>query len=97
MGVIDVQEHFRAFSMTAAKFRSMAEAAGLCCIGQELINWGTKRPIDCISVFTVQGSAWAGPYRLIENRHFMDEAESLRKLSALYGLRRRQAEADPPS
>jgi SAM-dependent methyltransferase len=44
-------EHWRAPTMSAAKFRSYATAAGLRCVVQELIPWGGTDFSDCLSVF----------------------------------------------
>jgi SAM-dependent methyltransferase len=78
-------DHWRATSMTAQRFRQFAQQAGLQCISQELINWGGRRLIDCISVFTTKSSGWAGSPQVVRNPNFMREAEQLRILSRLYG------------
>jgi SAM-dependent methyltransferase len=44
-------EHWRAPTMSAARFREYAEAAGLRCLVQELIPWGGTDFSDCLSVF----------------------------------------------
>ncbi|SEO75312.1 class I SAM-dependent methyltransferase [Trujillonella endophytica] len=44
-------EHWRAPTMSAAKFRRYARAAGLRCVVQELIPWGGPDFSDCLSVF----------------------------------------------
>lgn len=86
-GVGAIEQHWwRAFSMTAGKFERFADAAGLQCISQEIINWNTRRLIDCISIFTRQGSRWARPNRVIRNKRFVAEAKQLAELSALYGV-----------
>ncbi len=77
-------DHWRARSMTAGKFRLHAERAGLLCIGQETINWGTRRLIDCLSVFTRKDSPWARPVARLKNPHFMREARHVSKLGRLY-------------
>ena len=82
-GVID-PSHWRAPSMTAELFHQYCTEAGLDCIGQELINWRSKRPIDCMSQFTLRGSRWSRPHILIENRNFMAEAEHARATHTLY-------------
>ena len=78
------QTHWRAFSMTARLFANFCERAGLQCISQELVNWGTKQLIDCFSVFTLKTTAWARANVVVENRDFMKEAEMIRRLSHLY-------------
>lgn len=79
--------HWRASSMTAGRFKQYAEEAGLQCISQEIINWGgTEYLIDCITVFTRNGSTWARPNRVVRNGDFMREVEYASTLSQLYGV-----------
>jgi len=77
-------DHWRAYSMTAKIFDEYCERAGLQCIGQELVNWGTRKLIDCFSVFTLRRSRWARPKIIIRNGDFMREAEMIRRSSELY-------------
>lgn len=80
------RNHWRAYSMTAGKFKAYAEEADLQCITQEKINWGkTKRLIDCITIFTKKNSIWASPHRVLRNKEFMREAKYSSRLSKLYG------------
>jgi 2-polyprenyl-3-methyl-5-hydroxy-6-metoxy-1,4-benzoquinol methylase len=44
-------EHWRAPTMSAARFRQYADAAGLRCVVQELLPWGGTDFSDCLSVF----------------------------------------------
>jgi SAM-dependent methyltransferase len=74
----------RALSMTARRFEELAEQAGLACISQELVNWSSRRLIDCLSVFTPRGSRWARPNRVIRNPHFMCEAGLIRRMASVY-------------
>ena len=71
--------------MSADGFARLAAGAGLRCIGQEMINWKTGRLIDCLSLFTREGSVWERPNRRIRNHGFMKEAAYLFRLSHLYG------------
>jgi len=82
-GLID-QAHCRASSMTAALFEQYCDQAGLQCVGQELVNWGTTRLIDCFSLFTRKTASWARPNRIVENPHFMSQAAAIRRLSHVY-------------
>lgn len=84
-GLIESDDHARAFSMTAEKFRRFAGEAGMRCVSQEIINWGTNRLIDCMTVFTGIGSAGPREPRIEKNGNFMREACAIRRLSALYG------------
>jgi len=83
------QDHWRASSMSAAKFEAYVEEAGLQCISQEIINWGGENLIDCISVFTRKDSIWARPNKTIMNKEFMREAKYVSKLAELYGVNTR--------
>ena len=77
--------HWRAASMTARHFKQACSEAGLECISQELVNWGTNAAlIDCFSVFTRRGSAWARPNRVLINKSFMDEAAYQSRVMRLY-------------
>jgi SAM-dependent methyltransferase len=78
---------WRAFSMTAAVFEQCCERAGLQCICQEQVNWGSRRAIDCFSTFVRRNSKWARPNSVARNRDFMKEAELVRRWSRL-SLRR---------
>jgi SAM-dependent methyltransferase len=85
LGIIEDKDHWRAHSMTAAKFKKYAEKAGLKCISQELITWSTKRLlIDCISVCAREDSGFASR-GVVENRAFMKEARYFARLSKFYG------------
>jgi cyclopropane fatty-acyl-phospholipid synthase-like methyltransferase len=75
---------WRALSMTAREFREHCEAAGLQCITQELINWDTRRTMDCMSTFTTRSSSWARPNRIIVNPGFMAEAKAVKRRAPLY-------------
>ncbi len=77
--------HWRAPSVTAERFVEMAQAAGLHCIGQELINWeGGVQLLDSISVVTRPGSVWDRPNVVVHNRLFRQEARSTRRSAAAY-------------
>jgi ubiquinone/menaquinone biosynthesis C-methylase UbiE len=85
LGLVEpVDIHWRAPSMTAARFKDLAESAGLECLSQEIVNWGAKQLTDCITIFTRKGSRWARPNRVVRNNHFWREAESTNVLSRLY-------------
>ena len=84
MDEVDAQ-HGRDPVTTDEKVRRFAEAQGLRCLGQELINWGTERAlIDAISLFCQADGAWEGAGEVLENPDFMDEVRYLRRLAALY-------------
>jgi SAM-dependent methyltransferase len=78
-------DHWRARSMTASIFELMCERAGLRCVTQELVTWGTESiMIDCFSVFTAAGPAGAAANRVIENPEFMKEADIVKRRAATY-------------
>lgn len=83
-GLID-KDHWRGQSMTAEKFCQLAASHGLQCIGQEVINWSTKREIDCLSVFCKEGASWARPNVVLRNGRFMDVVQQIGELSRVYG------------
>lgn len=77
-------DYWRGTSMSADRFRALAEAAGLVCVGQETINWLGSRPIDCISLATRPGSTWDRPTVTVNNPFFMAEAASAFRVSQVY-------------
>lgn len=77
----------RSMSMTARKFEKYVVKADMQCISQEIINWGTRRLIDCISVFTQKGSIWMRTNKIMRNGEFMREPKWASKLSDLYGVK----------
>lgn len=90
LGLVD-NDGLRGADMDAELFESYARQAGMQCIGQELINWASKRLIDCISIFTPAASKWARPNTILKNPDFMREAEYVRRLSRLYRAWGREA------
>jgi SAM-dependent methyltransferase len=81
--VLDRQQG-RALSMTASRFEERAAAVGLKCISQELVNWDSRRLIDCISIVTPAGSRWVRPNQIWRNGDFMKEATPIRRLASAY-------------
>jgi len=79
--------HMRAFSMTAQRFEDLCQKAGLQCVGQEIVNWRSKRLIDSLSVFTLADSDRGRPNRVVRNSDFMLEAELTRQIAPLYHTR----------
>jgi hypothetical protein len=83
-GLID-PDHWRGLSVSASLFAKAAHDAGLQCIGQEVINWGTsRRMIDCFSLVTRPTSKWARPNTVVRNPNFMREARQVARTSRLY-------------
>jgi SAM-dependent methyltransferase len=84
IGYVDDPTHWRAFTMTAQVFERGCDKAGLRCIGQETVNWGSTRTIDCFSLFTRAGSVWARENHVIANPDFMREAELIKRRACVY-------------
>jgi SAM-dependent methyltransferase len=83
-GLID-SDHWRGLSVSASSFAKTAHDAGLMCIGQEIINWGTsRRMIDCFSLVTRPTSKWARPNTVVHNPNFMKEARQVSRSARLY-------------
>ena len=79
--------HWRAQSVSASGFAELSEAAGLRCVGQELVNWeGGVLLLDSMSVVTQPGSRWDHPHSPVKNRFFRLEARSIRKSGSVYSL-----------
>jgi SAM-dependent methyltransferase len=77
--------HWRAPSVTAARFAELCDIVGLQCVGQELINWeGGVLLLDCLSVIARPGSRWDRPNRVVKNRLFRVEARAIRRSGSLY-------------
>lgn len=83
---VHVIEHaqWRALTMTAELFRQYCDASGLQCLSQELVNWSTKRLIDCLSIISRPSSFATAPTEVLRNDGFMDEARAVRKRAQLY-------------
>jgi SAM-dependent methyltransferase len=77
-------EHWRARSMTAERFEELSTSAGISCIGQEIINWGSPRLIDCLSVVTTPGSKWDRSNVVVRNENFMPEGQSAHAIAQVF-------------
>jgi SAM-dependent methyltransferase len=78
-------KHWRAPSVTAARFADLCELSGLRCVGQELVNWeGGVLLLDCMSTVARPGSRWDRPNRVLKNRLFRVEARAVRRSGSLY-------------
>jgi SAM-dependent methyltransferase len=71
---------WRAPSMSAQKMRTFVEEAGMICIQQEIVPWGTGWPwmIDCMSTIV---NTPGNQCRVVRNPRFMEEAEAIRRIS----------------
>lgn len=88
IGLIESKEHLRAHSMSALKFDKLCEKYSLKCIGQEVINWDSKRLIDSISIFCRESSKWNRPNVVLRNQKFSKEERiHINKMSNIYGIK----------
>ncbi len=78
--------HLRAPSMSAEKMRTFVEGAGMMCVQQEIVPWGTGYPlmIDCMSTI-VNNSG--NQCRVVRNPRFMEEAAAIKRISSLPAAR----------
>ena len=77
-------DHQRDPNMTAELFAALCAEQGLKCICQEIINWRSRRLIDCFSTVARVGSKWDKPARVFRNPDFMREARLIRSRSQSY-------------
>ncbi|MDA8309988.1 MAG: class I SAM-dependent methyltransferase [Actinomycetota bacterium] len=79
----------RALGVSASRVADCARRAGLVCVSQELITWGTRRIlIDCISTFARPTSKWQMAPRVRKNPGFMAAARTSRLVDELYHANR---------
>jgi ubiquinone/menaquinone biosynthesis C-methylase UbiE len=74
--------HLRARTVCAEVVRQCAHDADMAVLSQELVNWGTRRLIDCFSVLTRAASEDAEG-AVLKNRRFMREARDIRRKGSL--------------
>ena len=82
---VPIDDCWRAYSMSAKAMRQFAGCVGMSCVQQELVPWGSGYPvlIDCISTII---NAPNQPCAIIENRRFMEEAKTIKRISELARL-----------
>lgn len=83
-----VNRNWRAEDMSLGRFHAICREAGLRCFAQETLNWSSKLPNDCFSVFTRPGSKWDQDRRISRNLGFSKEVQRIATLSQLYGANR---------
>jgi SAM-dependent methyltransferase len=88
--------HSRAPTLSAAAFADLCAEAGLRCIGQEIVNWGGRRLLDCFSLATRPGSPFERANVRVHNAHFMDEARSAEAAERAFGSIRHSDPAGEP-
>jgi SAM-dependent methyltransferase len=79
------ETHWRAPSMSAGLLEQMCRDAGLRCVGQEIVNWGGRSLIDCLSLVARPGSRWDRPNVVVRNSCFMEEAQSAGAAQRVFG------------
>jgi SAM-dependent methyltransferase len=77
--------HWRALSMSAKKMRKFVEGAGMSCVQQEIVPWGTEGSsmIDCMSTIV---NARGNHCSVVKNVRFMQEAAAIKRISSLRQL-----------
>ena len=76
-GLVDLPQ-WRAPSVSAEVFRRAASQAGLLCSTQELVNFGSRRLIDCFTTLVKTDSSMARATEVWPNKGFMSEALRVR-------------------
>jgi SAM-dependent methyltransferase len=85
LGYMETNLHWRDPGVSTKVVARMAKKAGLQCISQEIVPWGTKKAhIDCFSTIVQVGSSLDGKNRIYRNASFMKEAQNLLRLSRLH-------------
>jgi hypothetical protein len=80
----------RSKHVSAKRFVELCDAAGLACIGQELLSWEHgSYTIDALSTFTRRGSAWERPLRVVRNPGFRREGARMARCYARDSFPRR--------
>jgi ubiquinone/menaquinone biosynthesis C-methylase UbiE len=83
-----INKHWRSIDTTAELVAAMCAQAGLYCLVQECVAWGTRGILnDCLSVLTRIDSKRIMSTRRYQNKGFMKEALHVRRISQLYGKR----------
>lgn len=85
-GIGVAQPHGRGETMSADAFAAFCDAAGLALVTQELVNWGGRDLIDCISCVSGAQAAEDAAPRRVENPRFMRAAGEAAALADLYRL-----------
>jgi SAM-dependent methyltransferase len=76
--------HWRSETVSGEMVCDLARKAGMSVVSQERINWGAPELSDCLTVLANTGSRWERPTRIVDNPHFMAEAQQIAKWAPLY-------------
>lgn len=89
LGLVD-NRHWRAMSVSAERVREAARQEGVHVVSQEITVWcGSKRMIDCMSVFSRVDGRVTPPTQVVRNQHFQGEIDSCGAIAAVYAPRGR--------
>src|SRR5262249_42065213 len=96
--------HWRGESVSARSVRHGAQAAGLVCVSQELVNFGDRHVgysdelIDCFTTVCRPESPFASrPGAVVENGDFMAHSQIVSRVARLYDREPAQEAAPEPS
>jgi SAM-dependent methyltransferase len=78
----DYQSGFRSKDVSAETVRARAEQVGINCFSQELINWGTRSCIDCLTLLRKTNEL--KPTSIYRNSRYMAEAAYVKALGRHY-------------
>jgi SAM-dependent methyltransferase len=80
---LDFSEKWRARSMSAEKMRAFVQGAGMTCVQQEMVPWGTGWPLmtDCFS--TIVNARGGNQCVVVDNPRFMEEAAAIKRISSV--------------
>ena len=77
-------DHFRDLSMSSEIFYKLCDKYELNCFRQEIVNWETKRTIDCFSTFSHRYFRYDKSYKSLYNPNYMSEAKNIKTLTKIY-------------
>ena len=73
----------RGASVSRENVEGLVVGSGGRTVIQEIINWHTSPPVDCLTLFARGGCGSAAPVHLF-NLHFMEEAAAIKNFQAHY-------------
>lgn len=77
-------DHWRGSSMSARLMRDYATKAGIRCVAQEIINWGSPHLTDCFSLLMARPPSTSTETQIVKNPNFMDRAVDLGRAARLF-------------
>ncbi len=76
----------RSTDVSAEIFEQLCRKYGLRCIVQEIINWNSPEPIDCLSLFCRAGSKWDRGNAVFETLDFPERRTAAKRAFLQYVL-----------